>query len=89
MHIRKTLIPWLALLAVQTAGAATVDNLNDSGAGSLRDVIATSASNDTIIFSVTGTITLTSGEIVIKAHLAIIGPSGGITIDGSDYGEEG
>lgn len=62
----------------QTVAAAlrTVTNLNDSGVGSLRAAIAASAANDTINFAagLTGTITLTSGELAIGVNLTIAGP---------------
>ena len=57
------------------AATDTVTNTNDSGSGSLREVIANAANGDTIEFSVTGTITLTSGEIFIsQSPLNITGP---------------
>ena len=51
----------VALLAA-TAQAATlhVSSLADSGAGSLRDLVSSAASGDTLVFDVAGTITLTS-----------------------------
>ena len=55
----------------------TVTNINDTGAGSLRQAIATAASGDTINFdaSLNGqTITLTSGELGINKNLTITGP---------------
>ena len=52
----------------------TVTSLADSGAGSLRQVIAGSAAGDTIVFGVSGTITLTSGELVVANDLTISGP---------------
>src|SRR4051794_14027954 len=52
----------------------TVTNTNDSGAGSLRQAIADAVSGDTINFSVTGTITLTSGQLSIGKNLTIQGP---------------
>jgi len=56
------------------ATTRTVNSLNDSGPGSLRELIAESAANDTINFSVTGTITLTTAELLINKHLTINGP---------------
>jgi len=66
----------LALFTANTAGALTltVTNLNDSGAGSLRQAIADAAAGDTITFGVTGSITLTSGALTINKDLDIEGP---------------
>ena len=67
----------------------TVTNLNDSGPGSLRAAIAQANSHagpDTVNFQsgLTGTITLTSGQIQISGPLSIVGPGAGfITIDGN------
>ena len=68
------------LLAVDSTFATTftVTNLNDSGSGSLRDTIAAANSGDTIVFAVTGTIALSSPEILIDKDLTINGPAGGI-----------
>ncbi len=87
----------LALLSVlclsaftHTAAAATltVINTNDSGAGSLRQAIAAAAqTNDVIVFApgVTGTITLTSGELVVDKHVTITGPGAtNLTISGNN-----
>lgn len=52
----------------------TVSQNGDSGAGSLRQAIADSAANDTIFFSVTGAVTLTSGPLTINKNLVITGP---------------
>lgn len=57
-------------------GASTVENTSDSGAGSLRDVIACAAPGATITFApaLSGqTITLTSGEIAINKNLTLTG----------------
>ena len=54
--------------------AAVVTNTNDSGPGSLRDVIATASANDTITFdsSLDGqTIVLTNGQLNITNNLTI------------------
>ncbi|SPE54390.1 hypothetical protein SBV1_1860038 [Verrucomicrobia bacterium] len=51
-----------------------VTNLNDSGPGSLRQAIAAAAPGDTVSFGVTGTITLTSGELLVTNDLIILGP---------------
>ena len=66
----SAIFPAIALLASATSARATtrtVDNLGDNGsAGSLRKTITISASGDVIIFSVTGTITLTMGELALN-----------------------
>ena len=65
----------------------TVTNNLDSGAGSLRADIATAKNGDTILFapSLNGqTITLTSGELLIKRNLTIAGPgAGNLTVSGN------
>jgi parallel beta-helix repeat protein len=67
------------------AATITVTNLNDSGAGSLRQAIIDASSGDTINFFVTGTITLISGELVINKTLTISGPGASqLTISGNN-----
>lgn len=74
-----------------SAGAATftVTNLNDNGPGSLRQAILdanATVDDDTIIFqsSLSGTITLTSGEFAISSNIAINGPRANVlTISGN------
>jgi len=67
-----------------------VSTLSDSGAGSLRQAIAdanAAAGADTITFqsAVTGTITLTSGEIDITDSLTIDGPGAAmLSVSGND-----
>ena len=64
----------VALTGPAQAETFTVTNTDDAGGGSLRQQIAAAASGDTIGFSVTGTITLTGGELVINKNLTIAGP---------------
>src|SRR5207245_1670249 len=77
----------LAVLGTPAAFASTltVTNLKDDGsAGSLRQVIASAASGDTIKFAVTGTIKLTSGQLTINKNLTIQGPGATLlTISGN------
>jgi hypothetical protein len=63
------------LLVVSThAATITVTNTNDNGAGSLRQAIADAHDADTIQFGVTGTIILTTGELVVDKSVIINGP---------------
>jgi hypothetical protein len=68
----------------------SVLNTNDAGAGSLRQAVLDANANagaDTITFdpSVTGTITLTSGQINITDSVTITGPgSANLAISGND-----
>ena len=57
----------------------TVLNLNDHGAGSLREELAQAHSGDTIVFTpgLQGTINLTSGELQIGKSITITGPGAG------------
>ena len=65
------LVVLLAALGVRHASAVTVTTLSDSGPGSLRAAISAGGDVD---FAVAGTITLTSGELVINGSLVISGP---------------
>ena len=62
------------LFASARANTITVTNTNDSGPGSLRQALADANDGDTIAFAVTGTIRLTSGELVIDKSITITGP---------------
>ena len=65
---------------------STVMNLNDAGAGSLRQAILDTPAGGTVDFQpgLTGTIALTTGELAITNDLTIAGPgAGAITVSGS------
>jgi hypothetical protein len=65
---------------------STVMNLFDSGAGSLRDAIASTPASGTVNFQagLSGTITLTTGELLINKDLTIVGPGVNvITVSGN------
>ena len=51
-----------------------VTNTNDSGPGSLRQALADASDGDIIGFAVTGTIGLTSGELLVAKNITISGP---------------
>src|ERR1043166_2883447 len=66
------------------ANVITVTNTNDSGPGSLRQALMIANDGDTITFTVTGTITLTSGGLLIAKNITISGPgSNQLSIDGN------
>ena len=53
------------------AATLTVTSTADSGAGSLREAIDLAGAGDTIEFLVAGTITLTTGPLVVTRDLTI------------------
>ncbi len=67
------------------ADTITVTNTNDSGAGSLRQALADANDGDTITFAVTGTITLTSSELLVNHGINISGP-GSVNLAVNDNG---
>jgi CSLREA domain-containing protein len=71
------MITFAAVMTSARGAIRTVTNLNDSGAGSLRDTIAIAVAGDTIQFGVTGTITLTSDQLTVNKNLTIAGPGPG------------
>ena len=91
MKLRAGLIAAVVALAGANAQATTllVSNTNDSGAGSLRQAVVdnnTMGGGNTIVFSnvVTGTITLTSGELLVAKYVTIVGPgSGSLAVNGN------
>jgi hypothetical protein len=80
-------LTWILSSGITRVSAATITVINndDSGPGSLRQAIADAAPGDTINFAVTGTITLTSAELVINKDLTIQGPGAQVlTISGNN-----
>jgi len=70
-----TCLSALCFVALSTQAATiTVTNTDDDGAGSLRQAIASAHNGDTIDFGVTGTITLTTGELIVDKSISIDGP---------------
>ena len=65
------LLGLMAACGVTPLAAVTVTSLNDSGPGSLRAALAEGGN---IEFAVTGTITLTSGELVVNHATTLTGP---------------
>ena len=63
-----------AVVASACADVITVTNTNDTGSGSLRQALVDANNGDTINFTVTGTIGLTTGELLVDKSLTISGP---------------
>src|SRR5262245_59608038 len=64
----------------------TVTNLNDAGAGSLRQAILDTDSGGAVDFQpgLSGTITLTTGELAIGKDLTLAGPGASVlTVSGN------
>ncbi|HRI13656.1 MAG TPA: choice-of-anchor Q domain-containing protein [Verrucomicrobiota bacterium] len=64
----------LLLAPSAEANTLTVTRTNDSGPASLRRAIQDAAAGDTINLAVTGTITLTSGELLLSKNVTLAGP---------------
>ncbi|PLX00305.1 MAG: hypothetical protein C0593_01205 [Marinilabiliales bacterium] len=79
---------FFAIMVLPLTGIADtiiVTNTDDSGTGSLRQAVLDAAPGDTISFSVSGTITLTSGEVTLDKDLFILGPGSELlTINGNN-----
>jgi hypothetical protein len=66
------------------ANTITVTNTKDSGPGSLLQAFADANDGDTINFAVTGTIGLTSGELLVDKSVTISGPgAASLAVDGN------
>ena len=77
MKLNRTTTAIAALFLWTTGHAATitVSNTNDNGAGSLRTALAVAGSGDTIdATGISGTIVLTSGQLMVATGLTILGP---------------
>ena len=86
--LKPSLFIFLCLLltwgvAPVSAATLTVNTTADSGAGSLREAITNAVNGDTIVFSTSGTITLTS-QLTISQNLTINGTGKSIIIDGNN-----
>jgi hypothetical protein len=62
-----------AVVASACADVITVTNTNDTGPGSLRQALVDANNGDTINFTVTGTIGLTTGELLVDKSITISG----------------
>ena len=71
--------PGLVKAVVTVPATWTVSSLNNIGTGTLRQQVASAHAGDTIVFSngLTGTIPLSSGEIVLSNSISILGPGAG------------
>jgi hypothetical protein len=79
----------LAGLGITQGYASVLDvtSTADGGGGSLRQVIGAANSGDTIQFSVNGSITLLSGELLVDKDLTITGPgAANLLINGNGLG---
>src|SRR5262245_47939753 len=77
------------LCAVTTSALAatiTVTNTADSGSGTLRAALASAANGDTInATGVSGTILLTSGQLLVNHSVTILGPGPGSLAVAGNY----
>ncbi len=80
MHVLRfaLILCFLFFCASLQAATHTVTSTADSGAGTLRQAVSDASSGDIINFAVTGTITLTTGQIEVDKSLTIQGPGGDI-----------
>lgn len=80
-----TYLSALCLIALSTQAATiTVTNTNDNGVGSLRQAIVDAHNGDTIDFGVAGTISLSTGELLVDKSITISGPGAArLAVDGN------
>lgn len=64
----------MAVTVSTHAATLIVTSSADSGAGTLRDTLASAANGDTINFSNVSAITLTNGELPVTNNVSILGP---------------
>ena len=70
-------------MVIGHSATITLTDNNDSGRGSLRRALADANEGHTIAFAVSGTITLTSGELPVTENITIPGPGADqLSIDG-------
>lgn len=83
--ILATSVSIICLIALNVQAAPIlVTNTNDNGAGSLRQALADVNDGGAISFGVTGTMTLTTGELLVNKSITINGPgSDHLTVDGN------
>ena len=82
--VAVTVLLFCAVVIHLRAATITVTNTNDSGPGSLRQALAAANNGDTINFAVTGTISLTSGELLANKNVTISGPGAAtLAVDGN------
>ena len=66
------------------AATIMVTNTNDSGLGSLRHALAIANDGDAVTFVVTGSIVLTTGELLVNKSITISGPrAANLVVDGN------
>src|SRR2546427_4995679 len=85
MKTRLQLVAVFLAVGVIHLNAATINvtNIADSGAGTLREALASAADGDTIdATGISGAITLITGEVVVSNSVAILGP-GNLAVDGN------
>jgi hypothetical protein len=74
----------IASSRIAHAGTITVTSTSDSGPGSLRQALADANNGDTIDFGITGTIVLSTGELLVDKSITIDGPgSDNLTVVGN------